>query len=245
MRNLFKLNCLTYLFLILSMLSGYIRETIVAYIIIILHEFGHYIIMKLYNIKINKITIYPYGGVIDSDILINTNSYKILIISFGGIIMQLLLFLIFFILYKIGLLNTYYYLLFNKLNTFLILFNLLPIYPLDGFKIVNSVLELLYPFKVSLLLSIIFNIFFIIIFIIYILINKVGNYIVIIFLLHSFIKYMKSSKYLINKFYVERIIYDIEYIGLVSVKNKNNMYKNKLNYINGIREDIYLKKYMI
>ena len=54
---------------------------------------------------------------------------------------------------------------------------------------------------------------------------------------------LKNYKYILNKFYLERIIYDIEHNGIISVKNKENIYKNKYNYINGIKEEYYLKKF--
>ena len=43
-----------------------------------------------------------------------------------------------------------------------------------------------------------------------------------------------------NKFYVERIIYELKYNGLISVDTKEMMYKNRLNYICGINERDYL-----
>lgn len=240
MKSLFKINIFTYIFLILSTLSGYFRETIIIYFILIIHELGHFIIMKYYNINVNCINIYPYGGMIDNNMLINTNSIKVLIISFGGIIIQLLLYIVFFILFKTNILTEYYFFMFFKYNFYIILFNLIPIYPLDGFKILNSILELFFSFKLSLNISVIFNYIFIILFIIYLYIFKINNYIIITFLIVNFINYIKNIKYILNKFYIERIIYDLKYNGLISVKLKKDMYKNKYNYINGISEKDYL-----
>lgn len=243
MKNLFKINIFTYLFLLLSILAGYIKEMIIIYFILIIHELGHYIIFKYYNIKVNKITLHPYGGMIDSNILINTNSKKILLISLGGIIAQIILYLIMIIFLKINIINTKYFFIFKKYNLYIILFNLIPIYPLDGFKIFNSILEMILPFKKSLNISIIFNYISIITFFYFLYINKVNNYFIIIFLLVNLINYIKNYKYILNKFYLERIIYDIEHNGIISVKNKENIYKNKYNYINGIKEEYYLKKF--
>ena len=198
--------------------------------------------MKYYNINVNKIVIYPYGGMIESNMLINTNSFKVFIISLGGIIFQVILFLFVYFLFKFNIISEYYYVIFNKYNYYIILFNLFPIYPLDGFKILNSLLELIFSFKLSLKISIIFNFIFLIIFFSYLLFNRVNNYIIVIFLLVSLINYIKSIKYIINKFYIERIIYDLKYNGMVSVKDKNSMFKNKYNYINGVNEEIFLSK---
>lgn len=243
MKSLFRINIFTYIFLILTLLSGYLREMFIIFIILIVHELGHFFLMKLYKIDVKSITIYPYGGMIKSNMLINTNSLKVIIISLGGIIIQLLLFFVFFIGFKIGIVSNYYYDIFMKFNMSIIIFNMLPIYPLDGFKIVNSFLELIFSFKKSVWLSLIINLLSLIIFIIYLYIFKINNYVIVIFLIISLISYIRNIKYIFNKFYIERIIYNLDYKGLISVNNKNYMFKNKYNYICGIGEKEYLNNF--
>lgn len=240
MKNIFKINIFTYILLILSLLSGYGREMLIIYFILIIHEIGHYIFFRYYNIEVNKIVMYPYGGMIDNNMLVNTNSKKVLIISLGGIFIQIILYFIIFLLYKIGFVESSFYNMFFKYNLYIILFNLIPIYPLDGFKILNSLLELVLSFKLSLKCSIIFNFIFIMLFFWYLYVFKINNYIIIIFLLCSLVNYIKSIKYIVNKFYLERVIYDIKYDGIVSVKCVNGMYKNKYNYINGVGEEFVI-----
>lgn len=240
MKSIFKINIFTYIFLILSMLSGYGREMLIVYFILIVHELGHYILFKYYNINVNKITLYPYGGMIDNNMLINTNSKKVLIISLGGIFIQIVLYLIIYLLFKVGFIDYNFYKMFFKYNLYIILFNLIPIYPLDGFKILNSFFELVLSFKLSLKYSIVFNFIFIILFFLYLYIFNINNYVIVIFLLCNLINYIKRIKYIINKFYLERIIYDIKYDGMISVNCKDNMYKNKYNYINGVGEEFVI-----
>ena len=130
MKSLFKINFFTYIFLVLSMLSGYMREMFLVFLILVVHEIGHFILMKINKIEIKSITIYPYGGMIKSNMLLNTNSFKILIISFGGILMQLLLWLVFFLFYRFNIIDIYIYSIFSRYNINIMLFNLVPVYPL-------------------------------------------------------------------------------------------------------------------
>lgn len=241
MKNIFKVNIFTYLFFLLLMLSGYLKDGIIIYLILFFHELGHLILMKYFKINIKSIIFYPYGGMIKSDMLINTNSYKVLLISLGGVIIQILLFFISFLLYRFNIIPLDLYKLFLKYNTYIILFNLLPMYPLDGIKILSSILEIFISFKLSLIISIFFNFIVLILFFYYLYINSISNYLIIIFLVLSILKYIKSLKYIMNKFYLERILYKFNFKGLKSINNINKIYKNKLNYINGIREDIYLE----
>ena len=246
MKNLFRINVFTYLFLTLSLLSGYFREIFIAYFILIVHELGHFFLMKLFDISVYSITLYPYGGMIKSSMLINTNSLKVLLISLGGIINQIILWLFIYIIFKFNILSGYYYEMFFKYNIYIIAFNLLPIYPLDGFKVLNSFFDLFFSFRKSIFFSLIINILFLIIFILYLYIFKISNYVIIIFLLVNLFNYFREIKYMLNKFFVERIIYDIKYSGLVSVNNVYDMFKNKYNYINGVNEkDYLLDKYCI
>jgi len=240
MKTIFKINIFTYLFFLLSILSGYYKDILIIYIILIVHEIGHYLIMKIYNINIYSITLYPYGGMIKSNILVNTNSKKILLISLGGIIFQILLLILNQILFYFNLVNINIYNIILKYNLYIILFNLLPIYPLDGFKIINSILELIFNYKKSIIISFSINLLFLIFFFIYLYINKFNNYMIIMFLLLNLINYIKDLKFIMNKFYIERYLYNIEYNGLISINNINQMYKNKLNYINGIEEKTIL-----
>ena len=144
MKNLFKINIFTYIFLLLSILSGYGREMLVVFVILVIHELGHFFLMKINNLSVQSITIYPYGGMIKSNMLINTNSYKVLLISLGGIFSQLILWILVFFLFKLGLINIYYFDIFNKYNLYIILFNLIPIYPLDGGRILVNILKIFY-----------------------------------------------------------------------------------------------------
>ncbi len=242
MKTLFKVNIFTYLFFLLFMLAGFIKDALIIYIILFCHELGHVFFMRLFKIEIYSVTFYPYGGMIKSNILLNTNSFKVLIISLGGILIQLLLFIVFNLLNKCGIINTGILNIFYKYNISIILFNLLPLYPLDGMKIMNSILEMFIPYKFTIYICITLNVIFLLLFFSYLYIYKVSNYIIVLFLLVSLINYIKNIKYIINKFYIERLIYNFKYKGIISIKDIKYLYKNKLNYIGSIKEDIYFKK---
>ena len=144
-------------------------------------------------------------------------------------------------MFELNIVNYHIFNIFYKYNLYIILFNLLPIYPLDGFKIFNSIFENFFNFKCSIVLSLVVSIFFLVLFVIYLYIFRINNYIIVLFLLLSIFNYLKEFRYILNKFYIERILYDLDYNGFVSIRNINCMYKNKYNYINGINEKKVLK----
>ena len=63
-------------------------------LIIVVHEMGHLFFMRLFKRKVKSISVLPFGGVIKIDSFLSTNIYEDLLISIGGILFQLILFLI-------------------------------------------------------------------------------------------------------------------------------------------------------
>lgn len=208
-------------------LAGDFKRVILTFIIIILHETGHIIFLKYFQIPITKLTIYPFGGLIKTNKLINFSPLKELLISIGGIINQLILYLILYFLYKYGFINTYTYNLFLSINTSLILFNIIPIYPLDGYIILNSIFNIYIPYLKSNILSIIISIITLIVFILYSYNCKINSIFVISFLVYKLYIYLKEYKYIHNKFILERMMYDIPYNKII-YKYKYSPYYLKL-----------------
>ena len=209
-------------------LAGDFKRVVLTFIIIILHETGHIIFLKYFQVPITKLTIYAFGGLIKTNKLINFSPLKELLISIGGILNQLILYLIFYFLYKYIFINTYTYNLFLSINTSLILFNIIPMYPLDGYIILNSIFNIYIPYLKSNILSIIISIITLIIFILYSYNYKINSIFVISFLLYKLYIYLKEYKYIHNKFILERMIYDIPYSKII-YKYKYSPYYLKLN----------------
>ena len=219
----FQINFFTYFYFFLACLCGYFKNTCLLFTIVIIHEMGHLLFIKLFKYQIIKVTIYPFGGITKINSPINSSINKDLLIAIGGILMQLISLI--FIKNK----------LFRYYSLTIIFFNLLPIYPLDGNKIINLILDKFLPFKTSLKYSNIFSILVLSIFLIYNISTNNKNYLICSFLLVELFMMVKNQKYLINKFYLERYLYNFPYeqiksekkvdIGLLK-KNTLHFFKN-------------------
>lgn len=199
--NKFNINIFTYIFFIICLFSGYIKNILIIFFICLFHELGHILFIKLFKYKIIKVDLYPFGGYIKIDKLINTSINKDIIISMGGILFQFILFLVI----------DNKYILFNYYNNIIMIFNLLPIIPLDGNRILNLLLEKKFSYSMSYKLNIVISSIFLLLFIIYNYLYSIDNYIIIGFLLFKLLEYLKYYKYYYNKFLLERYIYNIEY----------------------------------
>lgn len=223
----------TYIIIAISFIfSGYFSNLLVFTSIIIVHELGHYTLAKLLNLNPQKIIIYPFGGITKLNHLINTKISKELIVSLSGIIFQSFYYLIILILYKNNIIRDYIYKLYTNYHFSILFFNILPIHPLDGSKILNLLLSKILPYKLTNKLNIIISILTIIILI------KINyykfNYTLILILsiiINNLIKYYKNIKYIFNKFLLERYLYKITFNRIKKINKIDNMYKEKYHII--------------
>ncbi len=217
---------------------GYFRFLIYFMVLIIVHELGHIIISLLFKWNIDKIIILPFGGLIKYNEIINRPLIEEFLIAISGIIFQYIFYLLVkdFIDYKY----------FKTIHYFIILFNLIPIYPLDGSKILNIFFNIITSFKNSLSLTIIISYIFIIIFsLLFFNINKIIAF-VLIFLMLEVNKLYKERKELFNKFLLERYLNEFKFKKKKTINNVDKMKKDyrHLFYIDGryLTENYFLKK---
>lgn len=232
---------LTILLSLTLFLCGRFNYFIIIFIIILFHDLGHILTMKLFNINISKISILPFGSIIISDIKCNEKSLIKFLIAISGILFQLILYFIFNIFYNLGLINNISIDLFNNYNKVIVIFNLLPIVPLDGSKILESLLENIFYYKKVIYLKNIISIISLIILLFY---KKLSLDLLNILFISIYMSYeeLLSINFIYNKFLLERYLYKYNYKKIKYVSSVNKIYKNRLNFINNVSEEKILKK---
>ena len=246
MKNILKIDISVYLLILIGIFSGYIKDIFIVYFIVIMHELGHVIFFMLFKVDIVKIVIYPFGGMCYVNKKINIRILYDVLINIGGILMQLILFIIVYYLWNRGIIIDSTYVMFNKYNISIILFNMLPIIPLDGSKLMLNILCKYLSFRISYVLMIIVSIIFCILFILFNVIYGINDMVVYGFLLYKLVEVIREYRLLMGKFYMERIIYDNYYDGIINDCNSiKDMKIGKYYYFykNGryISEKDYLK----
>lgn len=173
-----KFDLKVILFVLFFFILGFEKLYLLFLIFAIIHELSHMVVGILLGFEPSKIQIMPFGAYINFKIDIKSYNTKILkgticslkklFVSFAGPLANIVIAIIFYM--KSG------YIIITYINILLATFNLLPIYPLDGGRILKQTLIILLgrrkALKYTNLLSNIFLFIILIISIIFCIITK-------------------------------------------------------------------------
>lgn len=210
MKNIFNKIHISSFFIILifiSFISGLFKDVITLFLIIIIHEMGHITTSLFYKWNIKKIDISLCGGYITYDDIIDKPYKEEFLIAISGFLFQTIFYLIILFLHNINILSFDTLFIVKKYHYAIILFNIIPIYPLDGSKILNIILNLFNSYKKSLyLIRIISWILILLIFGLLFYYKKIeySFLFIISFIVSKLIKLKKDTPYLFNRFLFER-----------------------------------------
>lgn len=204
---------------IIALLTGHIKDFCLFMSIILFHELGHILLGIFFKWKIEKIIVLPFGGLTIFQEYINRPIWEEFLVCIAGPVFQIVYYL--FISKFIDITYIHYSLL---------IFNLLPIIPLDGSKIFNLLLNKLLPFHLSHIMTTIisFNLIFGIILWIICLKWDLLLFLTICLLMIKTIEQLKSTNYIFNRFILERYIKEINIKKIKKIKGLNlkKMYRD-------------------
>lgn len=198
----FRIDLKIFIFLIILYFTRQIEIYWLIMIFAFLHELGHLLAGILLKMKVKKISVMPAGFSIEFALtetdynrkILNSNILEIkkIIVAVAGPSVNLIIIIITSILGKKGeFTNNIIY-----SNFLILIFNLLPIYPLDGGRILNSVICLIKKRKYGIIYTNrISNItLFLISFLFSILIYYYQNWAIIFILIYLWYIVLKQNK---------------------------------------------------
>ena len=181
----------------IAVVTGHFKGFILFSIIILVHEFGHVLMGILFGWKIDKIIILPFGALTVFQEDLNRRIFEEFLIVIMGPIFQIVFT---WILCEFGNFNRVF-----DYSMAILCFNLLPIYPLDGSKLLNLLLNKIVSFKRSHALIII-NSFLIILVLIMIKSFDLLFVLIILFLILKLFQEVCDHENLFNRFLLERFL---------------------------------------
>ena len=186
--------------LLISLFSGFIKELVIFLSITFLHELGHLIAARFYGISSKRITLTMIGGFIDLDSYQHLKTIPQLIINLSGVIVNLVIILIFKVI-KLNFLDNNIIVIIINYNMLMVILNLLPISPLDGYKILNTFLQIIFDEEYTKdCLYYLSLIFLVVITIILFILKLYGYYLIVIFLLFRTIKEKRNDLKILKQY---------------------------------------------
>ncbi|MEW9675893.1 site-2 protease family protein [Lentibacillus sp. L22] len=147
-------------FIAISFFTGTFVELFIILAIVLIHELGHYTMATLFKWRIRSIMLWIFGGVMDTDEHGNRPLREEMLVTIAGPFQHILIYGIIWLIAVNELLPSSIILLMVHYNTLILLFNLIPIWPLDGgkflFLLLSSFLAYRTAYNRTLLISLIF-----------------------------------------------------------------------------------------
>jgi stage IV sporulation protein FB len=218
----FKLHFSFYVIAFFALLTGLFKDFMLFSSLIFIHELGHILGGLIFKWKINKVIIMPLGGLTKFEYSLSKSSFEEMIILVLGPLFQIIYYALYTMYFGYNS-HLYYF------HYALLIFNLMPIYPLDGFKALNLILHNCLSFYKSIFLSLIISLTFVFCLLV-ISLTKMFNLVIIIslfILLSKNIDELANLKFLFNKFLLERYLGSYNFKKEKVVKNIYDMQKNK------------------
>lgn len=119
----------------ISVVTANFKTLLLLMLIVFVHEMGHAISAHFFSWRIRRIMLLPFGGVAEVDEHGNRSLKEELIVILSGPVQHIWLQVLVFLLSLFGVVSGADYELFTFYNLSILFFNLLPIWPLDGGKL--------------------------------------------------------------------------------------------------------------
>lgn len=215
-KSIFKVHIFYYIAAFVAVITGHFKGFLCFSLIIIVHEMGHILMGIKYGWRIEKVLLLPFGALTIFHEDLNRKIKEEFWIVIMGPLFQIVFTII--IYYFFGSSNFIYY------SLIILGFNLLPIFPLDGSKILNLFFNRIFSFKSSHLLLIFVSILSILV-----LLFKVNCslifVLIVLFLIIRICLEIKDHDSLFNRFLLERYLnkYHFKKIKRIPSMNMNGM----------------------
>lgn len=211
--------------ILLIILTGLFRDFVLFATLLFVHELGHSLMGISLGWRLNKIRFFPYGGMSEFESNLNYPLWQELLVLMMGPIFQ------------VGAYVGLSYLLgsdkmVEQLRIYhesLLIFNLLPIYPLDGGKLISLFFYYLFPFYKGMTISMTLSFFvlFLCFFFTVTYSRKVNLILILMVVLVRLIEEQKKKSYYYQKFLLERYLNEVPFRKRKIITKLKEMYRDR------------------
>ncbi|MBB6445880.1 stage IV sporulation protein FB [Bacillus benzoevorans] len=131
-----RIHPLLWLMIALAIVTGHFIDLSLFLMIVMIHELGHAVAASFLSWRIKRISLLPFGGVAEMDEHGNRPIKEEAIVILAGPLQHIWLMGLSFLLFQFSWIPAELYQKFIEFNIMVLIFNLLPIWPLDGGKLI-------------------------------------------------------------------------------------------------------------
>jgi stage IV sporulation protein FB len=142
-----RIHPLFWLVICASVWTGYFLEIITLFILVIIHEMGHVTAAWVYGWRMDTVELLPFGGVAKIEEWGTVPAREEFIVALAGPFHHVFIVMMSFLFFLGGWWSKEWMEYFIQGNLMLACFNLLPIYPLDGGRVLQSLLSYILPYQ--------------------------------------------------------------------------------------------------
>lgn len=128
-------------------MTGTFIQLYIILAIVSLHELGHYMMAKFFKWRVEGMMLWVFGGVMHTDEHGNRPLHEEMLVTIAGPFQHVILYVLIMFAADTNLLSASTIELLYFYNSAILFFNLLPIWPLDGGKILFMLLTRIFPYK--------------------------------------------------------------------------------------------------
>jgi stage IV sporulation protein FB len=198
---------LLWMFCGIAVITAHFKQLFLLFLIVFTHELGHAVAATFFSWRMKQVLLLPFGGVAEVEEHGNRPFHEELIVTLAGPVQHLWLMGIAFFLWKAGFITNEGWSLFAHFNIAILVINLLPIWPLDGGKLLFLFFAYYFPFSEAHQKMVVFSIIVLTFFVIGILFvqpKQLDLWMIAIFLIISLWKEWKHRHYVVMRFLLER-----------------------------------------
>ncbi|MEW9053321.1 MAG: M50 family metallopeptidase [Neobacillus sp.] len=198
---------LLWVIIAISVATAHFLELCLLIGIIFIHEMGHAAAASFFSWRIKKITLLPFGGVAEMEEHGNRPLKEEAIVVLAGPIQHIWMVGAAYLLFTFSIISEDMFQLFFSYNVMIFIFNLFPVWPLDGGKLIFLLLSLKKSFPNAHQLTLIVSSVFLIVFSLATLLlvpTHLNIWIIIGFLVFSIFYEWKQRRYIFMRFLLER-----------------------------------------
>ena len=143
----FEVGIMVIPFLVIILLSGSYKLFFTYFLITFIHELGHIFMAVFFKVHVNRVKLSIFGFNAEIGNTDYPDIYKQILIIIMGPLTYFISILLIKYLYLHDFISLVMYYKALSTNKYIFIFNILPIYPLDGSKILNLLLSKFIPYN--------------------------------------------------------------------------------------------------